>query len=253
VGSIGHDLLWNVASVVGTVAAIGLLLRTEARSPSRLLPSGADRLSVPLGAFYATIALLMIGMQPNIFVPYLLQQLHAQPPLLAGYLAALLAIGWTVGSILSATWQAGGARRGILGGPMLCLVGLVLLAFLMPMQSAGAAVVLLPIGAGLLCIGLGIGFTWPHLVTGILKAAPPSEHEMATAAIATVQLSAAALGAAGAGVVANLAGIAQPGGVVGASSAAAWLFGMFALAPVLCILAARRTWERQEDATRRRS
>ena len=173
--------------------------------------------------------------------------------LLAGYLAALLAIGWTIGSILSATWQAGGARRGILGGPMLCLVGLVLLAFLMPMQSAGAAGVLLPICAGLLCVGLGIGFTWPHLVTGILKAAPPSEHELATAAIATVQLSAAALGAAAAGVVANLAGIAQPGGVAGASSAAAWLFGMFALAPVLCIVAARRTWERQEDATRRRS
>jgi len=253
VGSIGHDLLWNVASVVGTVGAIGLLLRTEARSPARLLPSGADRLSAPLGAFYATIALLMIGMQPNIFVPYLLQRLHAQPPLLAGYLAALLAIGWTVGSILSATWHAGGARRGVLWGPMLCLVGLVLLAFLMPMQSAGAAVVLLPIGAGLLCIGLGIGFTWPHLVTGILKAAPPSEHEIATAAIATVQLSAAALGAAGAGVVANLAGIALPGGVAGASSAAAWLFGMFALAPMLCIVAARRTSERQEDATRRRS
>jgi len=240
-GSIGQDLLWNLVSLLGTVAALALLLAVEARATARLLPSAAMKLSARLGAFYATIALLMIGMQPNIFVPYLLQWLHAQPPLIAGYLAALLAIGWTVGSILSATWQAGGARRGILGGPFLCLLGLILLAFLMPIESGGAAGVLLPICVGLLCVGLGIGFTWPHLVTGILHEAPSQEHDLATAAITTVQLSAAALGAAAAGVVANVAGIAQPGGIAGASSAAAWLFGLFALAPLLCIVTARRT------------
>ena len=240
-GSIGHDLLWNLVSVVGTITALALLLAVEARSAARLLPIGALRLSSPLGAFYATIALLLIGMQPNIYVPYLLQWLHAQPPLIAGYLAALLAIGWTTGSILSATWQAGGARRAILTGPMLCLAGLALLAVLMPVNGAGAWAVLLPICLGLLCVGLGIGFTWPHLVTGILQKAPPAEHDLAAAAITTVQLSAAALGAAAAGVVANLAGIADPGGVAGAASAAAWLFGLFALAPILCIVAVRRT------------
>jgi hypothetical protein len=82
-------------------------------------------------------------------------------------------------------------------------------------------------------------------VTGVLQAAREAEHDMAAAAITTVQLSAAALGAAAAGVVANLAGIAQPGGVAGASDAAAWLFGLFALAPALCILTARRALRRR--------
>ena len=241
VGSIGHDRLWNVVSILGTVAVIGLLLAVESRATNRLLPTGALKLSAPLGAFYATIALLMIGMQPNIFVPYLLQRLHAQPPLIAGYLAALLAIGWTSGSILSATWQDGGARRGVLGGPSLCLFGLGLLAFTMPMQSGGSAGALLPISLGLLCIGFGIGLAWPHLVTGILQAASPHEQTLATAAMTTVQLAAAALGAAAAGVVANIAGIAQPGGVAGASRAAVWLFGSFTVIPMLCILTARRT------------
>jgi len=160
---------------------------------------------------------------------------------IAGYLAALLAIGWTSGSILSATWQDGGARRGVLGGPSLCLFGLGLLAFTMPMQSGGSAGALLPISLGLLCIGFGIGLAWPHLVTGILQAASPHEQTLATAAMTTVQLAAAALGAAAAGVVANIAGIAQPGGVAGASRAAVWLFGSFTVIPMLCILTARRT------------
>ena len=64
---------------------------------------------------------------------------------------------------------------------------------------------------------------------------------LATAAMTTVQLAAAALGAAAAGVVANIAGIAQPGGVAGASRAAVWLFGSFTVIPMLCILTARRT------------
>ena len=105
---------------------------------------------------------------------------------------------------------------------------------------SGFHVVLLPACFGLVSVGLGIGLTWPHLVTQIFQRAPASEQDLAAAAITTVQLAAAALGAAAAGMVANLAGIANPGGIAGASNAAAWLFGVFALAPVLCCLAARR-------------
>jgi hypothetical protein len=244
VGSIGHDLLWNVLSVAGTVAALGLLFATEARTATRLLPSGALALTAPLGAIYATIALLMVGMQPGLFVPYLLQRLHGQSPLVAGYLAALLAIGWTLGSILSATWRSGNARRGIVAGPVLCLFGLALLATVLPVHGDGAPAVLVPICIGLVSVGLGIGFTWPHLVTGVFQVAAAPEHDLAAAAITTVQLSAAALGAAAAGMVANLAGIAHPGGIAGASSAAVWLFGLFALAPVFCVFTALRAIRR---------
>ena len=40
---------------------------------------------------------------------------------------------------------------------------------------------LAPICIGLLFVGLGIGFTWPHLVTGILTGAPATEHDLAAA------------------------------------------------------------------------
>ena len=43
-----------------------------------------------------------------------------------------------------------------------------------------------------------------------------------------------------AGMVANLAGLTDPGGVGGVSRAATWLFGVFALAPVLGVFTALR-------------
>ena len=41
-------------------------------------------------------------------------------------------------------------------------------------------------------------------------------------------------------MVANLGGLTDPGGTVGAASAAPWLFACFAIAPTLCILTAAR-------------
>jgi len=41
--------------------------------------------------------------------------------------------------------------------------------------------------------------------------------------------------------VANAAGLADPGGIDGARTAAAWLFGLFALAPALAAWSARRS------------
>ncbi|MGV4850170.1 MFS transporter, partial [Burkholderia pseudomallei] len=43
-----------------------------------------------------------------------------------------------------------------------------------------------------------------------------------------------------AGLVANLAGFSAPGGLAGAQHAAAWLFAVFAAAPVLAAIVARR-------------
>ncbi|KGM34306.1 hypothetical protein, partial [Inquilinus limosus] len=49
-----------------------------------------------------------------------------------------------------------------------------------------------------------------------------------------------ALAAALAGMIANLGGLLDPGGVAGTTSAARWLFGLVALAPLLCLPVALR-------------
>lgn len=85
-----------------------------------------------------------------------------------------------------------------------------------------------------------MGLAWPHLLTRVFQVAPAGEQDLAAASITTVQLFATALGAALAGMVANLAGLTDPGGIAGMASAAGWLFGVFALAPIFAVFTALR-------------
>lgn len=82
--------------------------------------------------------------------------------------------------------------------------------------------------------------TWPHLLTTVLKGAPPDEQELAGVSITTIQLLATATGAALAGLVTNAGGLIEPGGIEGTAQAARWLFGMFAVMPLLAAIVARR-------------
>lgn len=240
--SVSGTLTETTAQIAGVSAALvlfAMLVATERRAAARLLPQGTLSPRSPLAALYATIVLAMIGMQPEIYVPYLLQELHGRSPLVAGYIAALMALGWTAGSMTSAHWEGGRARRTIITGPFFGLAGLLTIAVFMPIISAGFAAIAVPLCLGIAAVGFGIGVAWPHIVTAVYAAAPAGEEEKAAASITTIQLFAASLGAALAGMTANIAGIGERT-AEGATSAAIWLFGLFALAPALAILSARR-------------
>lgn len=240
-GSVSPTLFWNVIGLATATLLTGLLITTENRARHRLLPAGAFRITTALGALYATMSLLAVAVTSGeIFVPLFLQVLHHQSPLVAGYLAALMAAGWTLGSIASSGVSGKGIRRAILAGPILGAAGMVALTVLMRTESAGGWMSLTPICIGLIAIGLGVGLAWPHLLTRVFQVASTGEQDLAAASITTVQLFATALGAALAGMVANIAGLSDPGGIAGTSSAAAWLFGVFALAPIIGVFTALR-------------
>lgn len=237
-GSLSSELTWNMAGLGAGLLMIVLIAVVESRAEARLLPRKSFNIATPLGALYFTIALLMMAIQPEIFVPYLLQSLHGQSPLWAGYLAALMSVGWSVASFTSSRWQERAGDRLIVCGPVLVLIGLVLFTLFMPVHGAGDWTLLLPISLGLLLIGFGIGMTWPSLATRIFQNAPAAEQDLAAGGLTTVQLFFMAFGTACAGMVANFAGIANPGGVPGATNAAIWLGMIFAVAPALCIAVA---------------
>ncbi|ODT17577.1 MAG: MFS transporter [Kaistia sp. SCN 65-12] len=239
-GSLATSLTWNLAGLAAALGLIGLIGLVERHATARVLPAGSFSLATPLGAVYLTIAFLMLGMQPEIFVPYLLQVLHGQSPLFAGALAALMSIGWTLGSLSSARWQEKHSGRLLVGGPLMVLAGLVLFALLMPVHGAGDRLLLAALCVGLVLVGFGIGVAWPGLVTRVYRFAPPTEQDLATGGMTTVQLFAIAFGTACAGMVANFAGLADPGGLAGASRAALWLACVFAVAPILTVLMAAR-------------
>jgi hypothetical protein len=238
-GSLGDDIAWSLVSIAVALALIFLLLVVELRVRTRLLPKDTFSGRSRMGILYVTGALLVIGMQPEIFVPYILQVLHGLSPLVAGYLAALMAIGWTIGSLVCGGWQGRAVDFSLRAGPIFGFVGLLLLSFFLPKKSLAMGLIgFVPIAIGLTAVGFGIGLAWPHLVTRLFQTAPLDQQEQAAGGITTVQLFATALGAAAAGTLAKVAGIASPGGVAGARSTAFWLFAVFAVVPLFGFVSA---------------
>lgn len=248
VGSVSPLLVWNIAGIAAALVLVAVLILVESRAQIRLLPRGAFSLAAPICMLFLTMSLLAITVTTSeMFIPLFLQVLHAQTPLLAGYLSVITSIGWTLGSILSSGNQGRRAEKAVRLAPMLTLAGMVLLAVLMPPASQGEWQVLAPLSVAFLLVGGGVGISWPHLLTRILLAAPRNEQDLASAAITTVQLFATALGAALAGMVVNLAGLTEPGGVPGTQSAAFWLFAVFALAPLIGIVTAARSLQKVDN------
>ncbi|QKJ48227.1 MFS transporter [Proteus vulgaris] len=238
-GSLSSSLTINLLSIVAVFGLIGVLIFCEKRFTVRLLPTNTFKGLSLHALLYITISLLAIGMTCEIFVPYYLQSLHMQTPLASGYMSALMALGWTVAEVISASWQGAKMRFSILSGSIIVFIGLVVLAFIIPnpMLQSENAVSLFIILFALFLVGYGIGFGWPHLLTRILQAASAQDKDIAGASITTVQLFATALGSAFAGMIVNLNGF-NSGTPEGLSASASALFLFLALAPLMAIYTA---------------
>lgn len=236
VGGIMENIWANLAGIAVALALFAALALNEKRASNRLLPHGAYKLSTRLGATYLVIALLSAATGVEIYIPYFMQVIHGFQPLKAGYLAVLLSIGWSVSSIVFSGLGARYVNSVIITGAVMMLVSLAGLAFGMPSASSNTGIPFILMCALLMSIGLGVGMGWSHLLTRILTAAPKGEEEKASASITTVQLLSTAFAAALAGLIANSAGIVNPGGLAGAQNAAAWLLGLFALAPAVSLI-----------------
>ncbi|HTN66628.1 MAG TPA: MFS transporter, partial [Burkholderiaceae bacterium] len=107
VGSLSSQLGWNIAGVVAALGISALIVRLDRHAAVRLMPSGAYSLSSPLGAIYLTMALLIVGISTEVFIPYFLQVIHGRTPLVAGYMVAAMSLGWTTAALF------GSARTGV--------------------------------------------------------------------------------------------------------------------------------------------
>lgn len=222
-----------VGLAVLAILALGVI---DQHRENHLFPRGTFGLAGPLPALFLAMLLLNLAVISDMFVPLFLQQLHGQAPLIAGYMLALVAVGWSSGSIVVANWTGGRERLVLLLGPTLQLLGVVGLALFLGMDNtAGAILPLLPVGAALLLLGLGIGISWPHISARLLHSAPAGEGDLTSASISMVQLFASGFGAAVAGVIVNAAGLAVDDSVPSTMAAATWLYGLFAIAPLLAI------------------
>lgn len=239
IGGTSGTIEGNLLGLGSAVLGMAWFFRLEATSHLHLLPRGGTNPRTDIGAAYGAMMMLAFGVNTEIFVPYFLQVLHGMTPLHAGYLSAIMSLGWTLGSILSSGGSEGRSRLCMRGGPLLMAFSIAFLSALMPVHDEGGGAVVV-IGLCLAVMGLGIGIAWPHLGPRIFALAREDEKDVAAASITIVLMTTYSFGSALGGVVTNLAGIAVPGGASGASSAAGWLFTLFTLPPMLAALLIRR-------------
>jgi len=235
-GNVEGTVLRLVLVLAGLGALIGLVL-FERRADSRLLPRLATVISHALAQTYLAMFLLIVVLNSDIFVPYFLQTMHATTPLVAGYIVALVATGWAVAGMLTASWQGRRASAAIVAGPIVLFVSTLALAFVISRDNSSGDIWILGAVATLLfAMGTGIGLGWAHLVSLVMTLSEGPEADKATAAINLVPSLAAAFGSAVAGVIANTSGLVSPGGIEGGIAAAFWLYALTSVSGLLALL-----------------
>lgn len=213
---------------------IGMIV-LDRRSAARLFPSDAFSPRTVTGMAMTFALLVSIAYSPlSIFVPIFLQGLHGFDPLAAGYTVAGASMGWTVSSIVVAGWSLRAAGRMLAVGPLAMAIGLGGIALLM----ATKPVLVLPVLIAL--VGLGIGACWGFGVQRLMGGARPGEGDLAASAVATVQQTGFALGAAAAGIVATQAGLSRGLSTQGLASAAFWVPASFVAVAVIAAVAGGR-------------
>ncbi|MBO9452048.1 MFS transporter [Tropicibacter sp. R16_0] len=239
-GSIAPSPLWALVAVTASVLMIVTLLRREHTGRSRLFPRGAATPGAPLFLALAVMSLLIFGINAEFFMPFYLQKLHAMSPLMAGYIAALVSIGWAVSEVWSARFTGREMHRAVLSGPLLMLVACILLGTVTPLYDSAGLVATLVLSGALIGLGVGIGIGWPHLNTFILQFTDDDERDMAASALSTVQMFSVAFGTALAGLVGNFTGFNDDGNLASIANSAIWLFVTFGAVAVLAALVARQ-------------
>jgi MFS family permease len=229
VAGIPHDWRATAALLALGAALVAVFIYVDHRLPAAVLPPSTFG-SGPLKWIYLTLGLLIGATMADMYVPLFGQRLAHLTPVAAGFLGAVLAIGWTVGEISSASLRTTRViRQTVAVAPLVMATGLAIGALT---QFEEASIGLVAVWAvALLITGVGVGIAWPHLSAWAMSCVDdPSEGPAAAAAINTVQLICGAFGAGVAGVVVNLT-------ETGDATPARWLFAAFAVLAAACAVA----------------
>ena len=221
--------------VAAGLTLLALTLRWDRRAACRLLPAKAADPASRAGQGYAVVLLLSasaIGF--SVYGAALLQARLGLSPLQAGYAVSSESLGWTVTALLVARAPAR------LRGPFIrlgaCAVAAGLAGCGLTLSTANVWAVA---GCGAL-MGAGFGLCWSFVGQRVLSSLSDSEGAIGSAAIPMTQILGSAIGAAAAGVIANLLGLSGGFSPDKAARAAPLLLGAFVPVALLGVAAAWR-------------
>jgi MFS family permease len=214
-----------------SILLVGASFRFDSQAPNRLFPPRPLSMMQPVGAIYWILLLFSVTHTAiGIFLPLVLQVLHGVTPLVAGYGNAVFAVSWTVASFIAAGWRGTAEKAALLGGPVIVAASLLALAACVVDQSPLVICVL----AGM--AGFGIGIANIHLAATIMRIAEQGHESLTASSIPTIRSLGISFGAAGAGLIANSAGLGEGIDRATVAAAATWVYGLVTVAPIICFM-----------------
>lgn len=196
--------LGSLALIFGGFAVMTLVFVIDAKAKVRLLPHRAGDPRTVIGAGYLSIfAGAGASMPFTIYVPPIYQQLKAYSPLQAGYIVASLALTWTVTAMCISHVVSGKEGPWIRRGTILIALAAVAQAFALPTLT-----LLWVVLSGAL-MGAGFGMCTSLTNRLLLRSLLKEDQAIGSAALMTTRQIGGAVGAALAGVIANMVGFAH--------------------------------------------
>ncbi|MBO9602042.1 MAG: MFS transporter [Novosphingobium sp.] len=196
--------LGSFGLIFGGFAVMTLVFPIDARAKVRLLPHRAGDPRTVVGAGYLSLfAVAGASMPFTIYVPPIFQQLKAYSPLQAGYIVASLALTWTVVAMSISHVASGKEGPWIRRGTVLIALAAIAQALAVPTL---ALVWVLPAGA---LMGAGFGMSTSLSNRLLLRSLLREDQAIGSAALMSTRQVGGAVGAALAGVIANMVGFAH--------------------------------------------
>jgi MFS family permease len=200
-GNIG-TLASKLVMVAAGVALAVWLMRIDRRKAPGVLPSDAFAWSTPVGlGLWIVLALFAGGMPFGVYGALILQVLHGEPPLVAGYVLAWEALCWSLAALAVTKLDQRWWDVALIAGPALITAGLAGMAATLPFGNLPLIVLAATV------IGAGYGVCWAFLGQRIMAGARAGEGDRAAASIATLEMTGIAVGAALAGIMGNALGV----------------------------------------------
>lgn len=239
------DVLGGFSLAVVLIAlglgVLALSVRIDAKAKVRLLPVSSGDFRTIGGLGFATMFLMTAAsMGFSVYGPAILQTTRGYSALAAGYVIGVEALAWTASALaithLTGVWRGRMVRL----GAVLATVGIGMCVFVIvdgPLWTLLLAATLL---------GSGFGLSSAFMNQMVLSALPAEERGLGGGAINTVRFTGAAVGAAVAGALANLAGFGDALTVTSASAAALWVFAAATPVAAAAIVTAWRLSQKQD-------
>lgn len=224
----------SILLVAAGLAGLVLFLVADARRPaSRLFPSRPFAWTSRVGTGLTMVAAFSTAtVSFSIYAPLLLSSLHGVSPLTTGWIIASESIAWSILSILVAGARPRHEPAIIAAGALMITGGIAGFAWAVP---AGNVSVILFCA---LLQGGGFGIAWPFVTRMIVADAIAGESTVAASSVPAMQRIGYAVGAALAGIVANVSGFSRGLSGETAAGVASWLFVAFLpLAAIGCMAA----------------